>query len=357
MNQDLIKLPHLLDDVPLPDLLPPIVLVAFTRPELLQQVLVAISQQSLSPQQILAFVDGARSPKDELLINECVALLKEFSQKIPVEIVVRPENLGCDRNVVAALTEVSDRYDSFIYLEDDVVPNPGFYDRVCRLLEAYRNYPQIGSVSAFANFPNELEPLIDRDFIVSNRVFALGFGMWSDRWKKLNLASQPQGSNPFQNYYRIPATIQTKHTLLNQFFIEKNRQTDWVITMTLNALSHNLVHITPKVSFVKNIGFGHPEAKTYRGAEPDWINFRFDPEAHPNSLPDRLELMDGLAKPLNGMELVQHLEKANGVWLSVPAIAHFLQKYPGMENMKAFLKLFLSRAPVMLRRWRSGLPV
>ncbi|MGV0027478.1 hypothetical protein [Phormidesmis priestleyi] len=351
------KLPRSLDDIPLPNSLPPIVLVAFTRPELLQQVLSAISQQSLLPQQILAFVDGARSPKDELLINECVSLLKDFSQKIPVEIVVRPENLGCDRNVVAALTGVSDRYDSFIYLEDDVVPNLGFYDRLCRLLEAYRNHPQVGSVSAFANFPNELEPLIDRDFIVSNRVFALGFGMWSDRWQKLNLAGQDQGSNPFKHYYEIPATIQTKHTLLNQFFIEKNRQTDWVITLTLNALSHNLVHITPKVSFVKNIGFGHPEAKTYRGAEPDWINFRFDPDAHPNSLPDCLELMDVLAKPLKGVELVQHLEKSDGVWLSLPAIAHFLQKYQSFENMSAFLKLFLARAPIMLRRWRSGLPV
>ncbi len=357
MSHSLTKLPQSLNDISLPDSLPPIVLVAFTRPELLQQVLLAISQQSLLPQQILAFVDGARSPKDELLINACVSLLKDFSQKIPVEIVVRPENMGCDRNVVAALTEVSDRYDAFIYLEDDVVPNSGFYDRLCRLLEAYRNYPQVGSVSAFANFPNELEPLIDRDFIVSNRVFALGFGMWSDRWQKLNLAGQPQGSNPFKDYYQIPATIQTKHTLLNQFFIEKNRQSDWVITMTLNALSHNLVHITPKVSFVKNIGFGHPEAKTYRGAEPDWINFRFDSDAYPDSLPNRLELMDRLAKPLKGVELVQHLEQSNGVWLSLPAIAHFLQKYPALENKAAFLKLFLARVPIMLRRWRSGLPV
>ncbi|NJR48254.1 MAG: glycosyltransferase [Leptolyngbyaceae cyanobacterium CSU_1_3] len=357
MSTHELELPQSLDHVSLPDQLPPIVLVAFTRPELLQQVLLAIRQQTLLPRQIIAFVDGARSSKDEPLIHECIELLKDFSRQIPVEVIARPKNLGCDRNVVLALTEVCSRYDSLIYLEDDVVPNPGFYDRMCRLLTAYRPYPQVGSVSAFANFPHELEPLIDRDFMVSNRIFALGFGIWRDRWQKLNLAGQSQGANPFKNFYNIPATIQTKHTLLNQFFLEKNKQTDWVITLTLNALAHDLIHITPKVSFVRNIGFGHPEAKTYRGAEPDWINFRFDPTAHPDSLPSSLDLMPVLAKPLEGIELAAHLEKASGVWLSLPAIGHFWRKYPGFENFSAFLKLFLARLPMMIRRWRKGLLV
>jgi len=265
--------------------------------------------------------------------------------------------LGCDRNVISALTEVLSLHSTLVYLEDDVVPNPCFYDRMCRLLEAYRNCEQVCSVSAYANFPQELEPLIEEDFLVSKRVFALGFGIWADRWHKLNLAGQPHGYNTFKNFYNIPATIQTKYTLVNQFFLEKNRHADWVITLTLNALSENLIHIIPKVSFVRNIGCGHPDAKTYRGSEPTWINARYEPSARPNCLPSSLELSDILATPLDGVTLARHLESFSGLWLSLPAIRYFLWMYPGLQNRAAFLKLFLSRLPILLRRWRRELPI
>jgi hypothetical protein len=77
-----LKLPVSLDDVPLSEELPPIVLTAFTRPELLKEVLSAIAQQSLLPQQILAFIDGPRTVDDEPLIGHCVSLLREFSETI-----------------------------------------------------------------------------------------------------------------------------------------------------------------------------------------------------------------------------------------------------------------------------------
>lgn len=356
MSKDRLGIPDSLDGIALPKELPPIVLVAFTRPELLKEVLSAIRQQSLLPQQILAFVDGPRTERDKPLIQQCVALLEAFSKEIPVEIIARSHNLGCDKNVIAALTEVFSRYETLVYLEDDVVPNPCFYDRMCRLLEAYRHHKQIFSVSAYANFPEELAHRFDKDFMVSNRVFAQGLATWSDRWNDLNLIDQPQAHNPFQHFYNIPATIQTKHTILNQFFLEKNHQTDWVITMTLGALSKQRVHITPKVSFVRNIGFGHPDAKTYREAEPAWINARYDASAYPDSLPSSLELLNVLATPLKGAELVQHLEKSAGVWLNLPAMKHFLEKYQGLHKW-SFIKLFLTRAPIMLKRWRSGLPV
>jgi GT2 family glycosyltransferase len=143
-----VELPIFMDEVSLPETLPPLVIVAFARPDLLSQVLPAIRQQSLLPQNIIAFVDGPRKADDEPLIQQCVELLKAFSAFIPVHIVARTKNLGCDRNVISGLTEVFSAYDSLVYLEDDTVPNPHFYERMCRLLSAYRDYPKICSVSA-----------------------------------------------------------------------------------------------------------------------------------------------------------------------------------------------------------------
>ena len=291
MNNHL-KLASSLDDVPLPETLPPIVITAFARPELLEEVLTAISHQSLLPPKIIGFIDGARKSDDEPLIAQCISLLEDFSALVPVEIVARKNNLGCDQNVILGFTEVLSSHDSLVYLEDDTIPNPHFYDRMCRLLEAYRGCKQVCSVSAYASLPAELENQVDTDFIMSNRVFCWGFGTWFDRWQEMDLANQSDQYNPFGSFYQIPATSQTKMTMVNQFWLEKNKKTDWVITFTLAALYHQKVHIIPTTSFTYNIGFDNPQSKTYKGKEPNWANAKYQADFRPDSLPSSLELPD-----------------------------------------------------------------
>jgi hypothetical protein len=349
--------PTSLSEVALPEVLPPIVIVAFTRPELLAQVLDAIASQTVKPPKILAYLDGVRGPKDVPLVQECVAVLERFGAVIPVEIVARSENLGCDRNVIRTLTEVLEVHPMAVYLEDDVVPNAGFYDRMCRLLVRYRDVPTVFSVSGYANFPDELRGDLDADFIISNRVFALGLGLWADRWRAIDLLNQPPGHNPFGGFERIPATLQTQYTIVNQFFIEKNTKTDWVISMTLAALSRGWVNVIPTRSMVRNIGFGHAESVNYRGAEPDWANANFDPGAFPDRLPDGVGLLPLLAERLSGVALVAHLRQQEGMWLS-PGVAWDLVWRSGCWGDRwAWLGFFGERFVKMLRRWRSGLPI
>ena len=329
---------------------PPIVLVAFTRPELLQSVLDALAHQSVLPTELVAFLDGPRTEQDVPKINACVVLLETFRTILPVRIIQRPQNLGCDRNVLLALTEVASQYPSFVYLEDDVVPNPCFYDRISRLLTAYQPHKQVFSVSAYANYPDELEADLTEDFMASNRVFALGFGTWSDRWLALNLVEMPSNYNPFQTFAHIPANLQTKYTIVNQFFIEKNHKVDWVIALTLAALAKNLIHIIPKKSFVKNIGCGHPDAKTYRDGVPDWINQRHSLDAVPDSLPETLEPLNGKSRSLSGVELIEHFRRSDGLWLNRSALKILLSQYASLDDRRAICGFFLEQIPVMVRR-------
>ncbi len=348
-----------LDDVLLSEKLPPLVLFAFVRPELLKEVLTAIAQQSLLPAKIIAFIDGPRNVDDKPLIEECISLLEEFSTSIsmPVDIVTRRYNLGCDQNITLGLTEVLSSHDSLVYLEDDTVPNRHFYDRMCRLLEVYRDRQEVCSVSAYASLPAELDTKIDRDFIVSNRVFCLGFGIWSDRWKELDLVNKSDQYNPFNKFYKIPATSQTKMTMINQFWLEKNQQTDWVITFTLAALYHHKVHIIPTTSFTYNIGCGHSQSKTYKGKEEAWVNARYDAEFCPNHLPSSLELPSELSLILTDLELTDHLLKQKNLWLNPSAFLYLLKNTKSFNSGVILTKLFITRLPLMLRRWRSGLPV
>lgn len=347
-------LPKSLDTIVLPTTLPPIVLVAFTRPEFVIQVLDALAKQTLRPDRIIAYLDGPRHEQDAIKIQACVDLLETFSTEIPVEIRRRTENLGCDRNTLEALTEVSTQHEWFIHLEDDVIPNPNFFDRMVRLLAAYKPHPQVFSISAYANFPDELDAQIPSDFMASNRVFSLGFAVWSDRWQSLDLLAAAQNYNPFISFDQIPANLQTKYTIVNQFYIEKNNKTDWVITLTLAALAKNYVHIIPKRSFVNNIGCGHPDAKTYRDGVPDWINQRYSPDTQPNVLPATLEPLSGNQRTLTGRELIRHLRDA-GVWLDTSTAVALGQRYASWRDRAVIGAFWVERLPRLLRRWRSGL--
>jgi len=351
------QLPTCLDQVPLPEPLPPLVITAFTRPDLLAEVLAGIRQQTLLPPYIIAFLDGARHTQDEPLIQDCVALLDALSTTIPIEIVRRSRNLGCDQNVITGFTEVLSRHDALVYLEDDDVPNPHFYDRLCRLLAAYRPHSQVCSVSAYANFPEGLADQIPTDFIVSRRVFSWGFGIWRDRWQALDLANRPRQFNPFGRFYQIPATEQTKLTLVNQFWLEHNRKTDWVITLTLAAFHANQVHVTPLRSFVNNIGFGHPQSETYRKSSPAWVNAHYDANLRPNQLPPTLDLHPQLQARLSGWALARHMAQSSGLWLHPKALWHFLTAYPDWRSLFLWLWLFVRRSPQLLIRWRNGLPI
>lgn len=352
------NLPQTLDNVPLTEPLPPLVLIAFTRPDLLGPVLTAIQHQTRRPPQLIAFVDGPRTAQDKPLIQDCLTLLEACRDSLPVQIVVRPENLGCDRNILLALTEVLTHHEAVVYLEDDTVPNPCFYDRMCRLLTTYRDSHQIAAVSSYATLPPELDPqALTADFFVSQRAFCWGLGTWRDRWQQLDLLNHAPQYNPFGAFYQIPATVQTQRTIINQFWLEKNCQTDWMITFTIAALYHHKQHLIPTTSFVANIGFGHTQSKTYRGAEQPWVNARHDADFIPNFLPDNLALLPPLATPLSTKELIKALSAQRGLWLNLPACIYLLKTADSWQGRLKVGLLFVERLPILIRRWRSGLPL
>jgi hypothetical protein len=345
-----------LDDVVLSGDLPPLVLIAFTRPELLKQVLDGVAQQTLLPPRAIAFIDGARTREDQPLIDQCMSYLEDFSARtsIPVDIIPRSQNLGCDQNVIQGLTEVLATHESLVYLEDDTLPNPHFYDRMCRLLAAYRDDPQVCSISGYASVAPDLVAEIDADVIPSRRVFCWGFATWGDRWNDLDLANHSPQYNPFGSFYRIPLTPETQMTMANQFWLEHNHKTDWVITFTLAALHHKKVHLIPTRSLTFNIGFGHPQSKTYKGKEQDWVNDKYDADFCPNQLPLNVEPPSQVSHPLTDEELQAYFDQHPQLWLKPSALLYFLCQARSLNRVMLMFRVFMTRLPIMLKRWRRG---
>lgn len=348
---------RLLKNVSLPQPLPPIFMTAFVRPDLLEPVLDGILKQTVMPEKIIAAVDGARRESDLPGIKGCLELLQTKCGDIEVEIIERPENLGCDRSIVQGISQVLETHDALIYLGDDNLPNPYFYETICRLLSAYRDEPRIASISAYAGLPAALEIPENCDFLTSRRLFDWGFATWGHKWREINLGSGGEALNPFGTFYKMPATLQTKMTMHNQFWLEKNKGTDWVITFTVVSLFLDKVHLISTKSLIENIGFGHPESYHYKGAEPDWVNSRFDADYCPQYLPQTLALPDLFEKKLSHLELLQTLQGKSKVWLSPDAFLYLLGKVRSLTELLLLVQIFVSRLPILLRRLKAGLPI
>jgi hypothetical protein len=331
-----------LNEVQLPEKLPPIMIVCFNRPDLLEQVLPAIEKQILLPPKIIAFVDGPRNEKDIISVQQCVKLLTEFSQKIEVEIITRTQNLGCSLNVINAFSETLSKYPSLVYLEDDTVPNIYFYDRICRLLEVYKDIKKVFSVNSYETSPGDVSKIIKEDFMVSNRFFPWGFGTWSDRWYSLDIEQMKQNYNPFDKFYHIPLTQQTKLTTVNQYFLEKTGKNDWSVTLNLASFYQDYVHVTPMISFIRNVGFGHAESFTYKGGEPEWVNCNYDDSFNPDKLPLNVEPIEKVKKPLTDLEVIEFFKKKN-LYLNLDDARHLFLKYKSWQFRFLLLKLVISQ--------------
>jgi len=331
-----------LNEVQLPAELPPIMITCFTRPDLLKEVISAIKKQTLLPSKIIVFVDGARNKQDKILTNQCIELFSEFSDRIDIEIIVRDKNLGCDLNVISAFNYIFTKYSSVVYLEDDVVPNIYFYECICRLLEVYKNIKKVFSVNGYETGSSLISESIKEDFFMSNRFFSWGFATWADRWHSLDIEKVKQSYNPFGKFYDIPLNQQTKLTMINQYYLEKTGKTDWVITVTLAALYLGYSHVVPKISFVRNIGFGHPESETYRGKEAQWVNCSYDDSFNPDKVPVNADMIESFKKPLTEVEIAKFLTNKN-LYISINDAKKILQKYQGWQFKIILLKLILKQ--------------
>ena len=151
---------------------------AYNRPEHLQSVVKAVLRQSNKPEAIVAFVDGKRSPNDPG-IDECCNILKSIDG---ISINKRESSYGCAKNIVKGIDSVLADFDKVTVLEDDVVPEPHWFESMCLLLDRYESDLNIAAVGGFPSLLNGALQGYQYDVVFSSRFCPWGWGTWRDKW-------------------------------------------------------------------------------------------------------------------------------------------------------------------------------
>lgn len=99
-----------------------------------------------------------------------------------VKPIIPNENRGLNGSYNAAIEMIFKEYDTFIFLEDDIIVAPDFLKYINEGLEFYKNDPKIISISGFSHSVFfDVDVKLKSEVYFTNRWCPWGFGSWKDR--------------------------------------------------------------------------------------------------------------------------------------------------------------------------------
>lgn len=165
----------------------PIALFTYNRADHTQKAVESLlKNEEAKDTELFIFSDGAKNEK----AAEGVKKNREYIHEIKklegigfktVTLIEREKNWGLADNLIAGITELTDKYGRVIVVEDDLIVSPYFLKYMNDALEKYKDDERVSSISAFLN---PVEGDVPGTFFL--RYFACwGWATWKRGWDLL----------------------------------------------------------------------------------------------------------------------------------------------------------------------------
>ncbi|MDO1451009.1 hypothetical protein Q0590_32340 [Rhodocytophaga aerolata] len=168
-------------------MLAPIVLFVYNRPWHAKQTLEALSKNILADKSILyIYADGPKvnpSIEDLEKIKETRQTIREKQWCKEVHIIESDTNKGLADSIVNGVTNIVNRYEKIIVLEDDIVTSKGFLKYMNDALKLYVDEEKVMQISGFI-YPIKTKGLPETFFYNVNSCW--GWATWQRAWKYYN---------------------------------------------------------------------------------------------------------------------------------------------------------------------------
>lgn len=234
--------------------LAPIILFVYNRLEHTKKTVDALKQNKLASDSLLfIFSDGNKSERDRKSVEEVRSFISTISGFDEIKIILREKNLGLANSVISGVSEVINKYEKAIVLEDDIVTSPYFLKFMNEALEFYKDDNRIFSVSGY-NFPIKIPASYQYKIYISPRPSSWGWATWKDRWEKVNWEN-----SEYEEFIKDKKRIlnfnmggdDLTRMLKNQIAGKIN---SWAIRWAFAHYLNNAFCLFPVRSFANNIG-------------------------------------------------------------------------------------------------------
>ena len=162
----------------------PIGISVYSRLSHLRETIEALRRNELADQSELYIFSDAPQPGDEQKVQEVREYIRTIEGFRRLHLVEQEENDRI-RTSRGGLQYLLEQFGRAVFLEEDVVTAPHFLRFINDGLEFYRDDPSIVAVCGYSP-PIAMPQDYRFDTYLSPRFSAWGFGMWRDRFEKMN---------------------------------------------------------------------------------------------------------------------------------------------------------------------------
>lgn len=234
--------------------LAPIILFVYNRLEHTKKTVESLKNVSgSSDSELYIFSDGAKNEND---IGKVEAVRKYLTSIVgfkSVNIFKRENNLGLANSVINGVTEIINKYEKAIVLEDDLVFSKNFLLFMNSALDKFENIENVFSISGY-NFPIDIPKDYGHKNYLSPRASSWGWATWKDRWEKADW-----NVSDFNSFIKSEAKVNEFNNGGNDLTKMLKNQVEgkidsWAIRWSYAHFKNNAFCIYPVKSKVQNIG-------------------------------------------------------------------------------------------------------
>lgn len=260
--------------------LAPIALFCFKRIDTLQLCIQSLQQCPESKDTDLIIFSDTSTDVETLLYVEKV---REYIQKIcgfkSVTSIYRPINFGVDNNIIEGVKYMSENYDSFIVVEDDLVVSKYFLSFLNQALKKYQDSDEILTIAAFncVNIPRKYI----WDCYFWNLSNPWGWATWSKKIQSVDwdLAIKENFLLNYNLQKEFNLFGSDRSRMLIRTIIGKIRA--WDIRLDYYLFRSKRLTVYSRYNHVLNIGFNEQASNTFGYNRyksmidcPDLLNFK-----------------------------------------------------------------------------------
>ncbi|MBN2301154.1 MAG: glycosyltransferase family 4 protein [Lentisphaerae bacterium] len=154
--------------------------------------------------------------------------------------------------ILDKITEVMTETQRAVFVEDDCLPSPGFYDFMTQCLEYYDCDKQVFSIGGYQPISRDFFRGDSRSLVSSMRFLCWGWATWQDRWKDI-IPGINAYNNLFNKLRNIP-TVAGDDIPDMARACSDGRAQSWDIKVMIATLSRNYAHLLPTRGLIRNIG-------------------------------------------------------------------------------------------------------
>lgn len=297
----------------------PVALIFFNRPECLQPVFDAVA--AARPSKLYLIQDGPRAskPSDNENVQKCRTIVDNVDWDCQVVRLYSDKNLGCGMRIFSGLSEVFNREEYAVIIEDDIKIGKSFLPFCKEMCERYKDDQRIQMISGM----NHLGIYEDSpyDYFFSRGGGAIwGWATWARCWKELDwnltAASDPYVINCLRtqtwmaNYGNIVAD---KACNLRTMILDGKAPTFWSLHFGFYGAISNRLNLLPKFNLIANIGLTGDSAHSSSSINDVPKRLRVVYYAHIYDMPDTLNHPEYVSDDQNYMreqELIMNPPKS-----------------------------------------------